>query len=228
MFAQPKPNKTYPASDACQVGASVRVANPKVAKDVPKVIARPRPSRSTTVSPINLVTVIVNAKLPYPRAAVLGLRDRMSVRNTALQSNTAPSAKKTTNAIAPNSNRDPFGSAIDGPDSFIASLCQWRAAAKSMTSMRVAATNAATHASFYIQSNVITTIAPSMPPTLKKAWKLDIIARPDSCSTATPCMFIAQFIRPKLAPKRNSDAASDAKLGAAASRPKLMQISTVQ
>ena len=70
----------------------------------------------------------------------------------------------------------------------------------------------------------LTPPAPTMPPTLKRPWKPDIIGRLLARSTMTAWMFTTQSNEPTPAPKMNSAATSTGKMEPVASSGRVRQI----
>src|SRR5690606_15791449 len=107
MLAAPTPNKTYPKSARYIQGLITAMASPAAATMLPVSTTKLLLHRSTRLSPINRMEAIAmeNAANPIPENS--GDTPLTSRRKTALQSNIAPSAKKTAKHINPRNNTFP-------------------------------------------------------------------------------------------------------------------------
>src|ERR1700722_3781696 len=149
---------------------------------------------------------------------------RVEVRNTALQSSTAASVRKTAKQRMPMNNTNPRGIAKTEPLPSPPYGSRCGTALTNAPKMETATQSVDASGDAPMLSRALTPPDPTMPPTLKRPWKPDIIGRLLARSTMTAWMFTTQSSDPTPAPKINSAAMSRGFPEAVANNGRHMQI----
>jgi hypothetical protein len=103
---------------------------------------------------------------------------RAEVRNTALQSRTAPSVMNTMKQRTPMNITMPRGKAKRGPSLLLPYGSRCGAAIASATTMPAITMSVAVSGDAPAPRSAVVPAAPTMPPRLKRPWNPDIIGRP--------------------------------------------------